>query len=86
MRSAEDERYDAVATVLAGESAQVQVLPLHAATLLLFAGRHSLHRVSPIAGQPPRLVALLGYDNAPATFSTPQLQMKRYGREMRRAT
>ena len=80
LRTAQDERYDDVAQVLRGTSRRVEVLPLHAGTLLLFEGRHSLHRVSPIVGEPTRLVALLGYDNAPATFSTPQLQMKRYGR------
>lgn len=85
LRSEIDERYDSVAEVLADESARVKVLPLQAGTLLLFEGRHSLHRVSPIAGQPPRLVALLGYDNAPATFSTQELQMKRYGRVVTRA-
>ena len=80
LRNVGDENYAQVAQVLAGGSARVETLPLVAGTLLLFEGRNSLHRVSPIAGEPARLVALLGYDNAPATCSTPQLQRKRYGR------
>ena len=80
LRSDHDECYSDVASVLNGTSSLVEVLALHAATLLLFEGRHSLHRVSPIVGAPSRLVALLGFDNAPGTCSTPELQLKRYGR------
>ena len=49
-------------------------------TLLVFAGRHSLHRVSPICGPTPRLVALLGYDTKPGTMSSELLKEVRYGR------
>src|SRR5262249_3844556 len=61
-RPAADERYDAVKRVLDGDHAGVVTLPMTPGTLLVFAGRHSLHRVSPIAGQTPRLVGLFGYD------------------------
>jgi hypothetical protein len=83
LRSAADERYDAVAEVLGGESQRVQRLPMRAGTLLIFAGRHSLHRVSPIGGATPRLVALFGYDALPGILSTPHLQQSRYGRTRR---
>ena len=49
-------------------------------TLLVFAGRYSLHRVSPIAGSTARLVALLGYDTKPGTMSSDLLKEVRYGR------
>ena len=49
-------------------------------TLLVFAGRHSLHRVSPISGPTSRLVALLGYDTKPGTMSSDLLKEVRYGR------
>ena len=49
-------------------------------TLLLFEGRNSIHRVTPIAGQTTRLVALLAYDTKPGTRSSKGLQMARYGR------
>jgi hypothetical protein len=80
LRSDADENYPGVAQVLAGTSAAVTRLPMTPGTLLIFAGRHSLHRVSPIAGPTDRLVALLGYDTQPGTRSTPHLQRKRYGR------
>jgi hypothetical protein len=80
LRSATDENYPGVARVLAGDTDEVTRLPMTPGTLLIFAGRHSLHRVSPIAGATERLVALLGYDTRPDTRSTPHLQRKRYGR------
>jgi hypothetical protein len=43
----------------------VTSLYLAPGTLALFAGRYSIHRVSPIAGSEPRLIALFGYDTRP---------------------
>jgi len=80
IRSADDERYDEVARVLAGNRSDVVTLPMTPGTLLVFAGRHSLHRVSPIRGTTPRLVALFGYDTRPGTMSSELLKEVRYGR------
>jgi hypothetical protein len=80
IRSADDERYDDVARVLGGTHDDVVTLPMTPGTLLVFAGRYSLHRVSPIAGPTPRLVALLGYDTKPGTMSSELLKAVRYGR------
>jgi hypothetical protein len=80
IRCAEDERYDDVAGVLRGESDEVVRLPMTPGTLLIFEGRHSLHRVSPIRGSTPRLVGLLAYDTKPGTCSTELLRLSRYGR------
>ena len=80
VRSAADERYDAVARVLNGDRADVVQLPMTPGTLLIFEGRHSVHRVSPIAGPTDRLVGLLAYDTKPGTCSTELLRLARYGR------
>jgi hypothetical protein len=80
LRTDADENYSGVSRVLAGERDAVTRLPMTPGTLLIFAGRHSLHRVSPIRGRTERLVALLGYDTKPGTKSTAHLQRKRYGR------
>jgi hypothetical protein len=80
IRSEHDERYDDVARVLDGDRDDVVTLPMVPGTLLVFAGRYSLHRVSPIAGPTPRLVALLGYDTEPGTMSSDLLKAVRYGR------
>jgi hypothetical protein len=80
IRTADDEHYDDVARVLAGEPEPVVTVPMTPGTLLIFAGRYSIHRVSPIVGETPRLVALLGYDTKPGTMSSELLKEVRYGR------
>jgi hypothetical protein len=80
IRSADDEHYDDVGDVLAGYSDKVTTLPMTPGTLLVFAGRHSIHRVTPIRGDTPRLVGLFGYDTKPGTMSTELLKEVRYGR------
>jgi hypothetical protein len=80
IRAAGDERYDEVARVLAGDRAEVVTLPMTPGTLLVFAGRHSLHRVSPIGGTTPRLVGLFGYDTEPGTMRSELMKEVRYGR------
>jgi hypothetical protein len=80
IRSRDDERYDEVATVLAGGGTGVVRVPMEPGTLMLFEGRHSLHQVTPIVGSTPRLVALLAYDTAPGTQSSELLKLVRYGR------
>lgn len=80
IRSADDERYDAVASVLDGPSPAVEVLAMRPGTLLAFEGRNSVHRVTPIHGDTARLVALLAYDTKPGTRGSEGLSLDRYGR------
>jgi len=80
IRSAQDEHYDDVAAVLSGEHARVETLPMRPGTLLVFEGRHSLHRVSPIEGHRWRHVGLLAYDTQPGMMGSDLLRADRYGR------
>ena len=82
VRDAEDERYGVVSSILAGErtGSAVTTVPMRPGTLMLFEGRNSLHRVTPIVGPTPRHVALLAYDTKPGTDSTDLLKLVRYGR------
>jgi hypothetical protein len=80
IRDGGDERYDDVASVLAGDHGRVVTLPMTPGTLLIFEGRHSLHRVSPIRGDVLRHVGLLAYDTQPGTVSSELLRAVRYGR------
>ena len=87
LRTSDDERYDDVASVLAGERTEsVTTVPMEPGTLMFFQGRHSLHRVTPIQGRTPRYVALLAYDTKPGTCSSELLRLVRYGRAEARAT
>ena len=81
IRSAEEESYDAVARVLAEDASErVEVFPMTPGTLMIFEGRNSIHRVSPVAGATPRHVALLAYDTKPDTNSSELFKLVRYGR------
>ncbi|HEY1827861.1 MAG TPA: hypothetical protein VGF87_07560 [Acidimicrobiales bacterium] len=80
LRSADNERYDDVAAVLAGDTARVVTLAMTPGTLLIFEGRHSLHRVSPIGGDRLRHVGLLAYDTKAGTMGSDLLRADRYGR------
>ena len=76
-----DERYDKVAEVLSGAARElVTTVPMSAGTLMLFEGRWSLHRVTPVEGATTRHVALFGYDTQPGTMSSDLLKAIRYGR------
>jgi hypothetical protein len=79
-RTADTERYDDVSAILAGDESRVVTIPMTPGTLMLFEGRHTLHRVSDIAGARPRYVGLFGYDRKPGTCSSELLRLIRYGR------
>ena len=80
IRSDGDERYEDVSRLLGGDHFDVVTLPMVPGTLLIFEGRNSIHRVSPIEGSTSRLVGLLGYDTRPDTMSSELLKLVRYGR------
>jgi hypothetical protein len=69
----------AVQAVLENRCQEIATVSMHAGSFMLFQGRHALHRVTPIQGQVPRLVALLAYDTQPGTVSSPALLKARYG-------
>ncbi len=70
----------AISALLAGDHTRVRIEPMKAGTLMLFNGRQSMHRVSPIVGATPRYMALLAYDTKAGTDSTDELKLSRYGR------
>ena len=81
IRSADEENYDEVARVIALEERErVQVFPMVPGTLMIFQGRHSIHRVTPVEGDTPRFVGLFGFDTKPGTTSSDLLKIVRYGR------
>lgn len=81
IRSREDDNAGVVAAVRAGDRPDlVRIEPMTPGTLMVFNGRWSYHRVSRVAGEVPRHVALLAYDTKPGTDSTDELKLGRYGR------
>ncbi len=81
LRTATNENYDGVQSVLSGNAHNcVRIEPMHAGTLMIFNGRTSLHKVTPVEGSSLRIVALLAYDTKSGTDSSDELKLSRYGR------
>ena len=79
-RSADEENYEHVASILGGDDTDVVHVEMTPGTLLVFEGRNSLHRVSPIEGPTSRLVSLLAFDTEPDRVGSELLRAIRYGR------
>jgi hypothetical protein len=73
IRNDREENYAAVTAAIDGHSQSVRSIKVEAGTLLLFCGRRALHRVPPVRGQVPRVIALFSYDRKPGV---------RYGSEV----
>lgn len=80
LRADDAPNFDEVGRVLAGETHRVQVNPLTAGTLNVFAGKNSLHRVSTVDGSRSRLVAVFSYYDRPGVVFTDQERLGFYGR------
>ena len=52
-----------VARVLRGDGSEAIEVPMKPGDFVLFRGRHSLHRVTPVAGNRERLMLLMSYDD-----------------------
>ena len=65
LRGDEDENYDGVAQVLAGDEAGLKVLPSSPGSLAFFRGEHALHHVTPIEGATARVNSVLTYGERP---------------------
>ena len=80
VRTDTDERPQLVAAVLEGRSDQVIALEPQPGTLTLFAGRRSLHRVTPVRGGRTRVNAVLAYSREPGSRLNELTQRMFYGR------
>jgi hypothetical protein len=80
LRTDADPNYDGVARVLQGRDPAVAVNPLGAGTLNVFAGRNTLHRVSPVRGGQSRLIAVFCYYERPDVKFSDEESIGFYGR------
>ena len=79
IRDTGDERRDAVGRLLAGAGDGIMTMDGQPGTLALFAGRHSIHRVTAIQGKTPRVNAVLAYAQEPGHRLTPLNRELFYG-------
>ncbi|MBL8703052.1 MAG: 2OG-Fe(II) oxygenase [Alphaproteobacteria bacterium] len=85
IRSESDPNYDRVARALDGDPAVLRMPEVSPGTLALFRGKHSIHRVTPIEGARPRIIALFSYDRRPDMNFTERSRMNVLGRSRPRA-
>ena len=80
LRSAEDDNYEAIETVLAGDTDGAVRLPSAPGSLAFFHGRNAMHRVSPVSGSRPRINSVLTYGEKPDMRLNQHTQALFYGR------
>jgi hypothetical protein len=80
IRSPDEDNYSAIEAVLNGASPSVCTLEQGAGDLVVFQGRYTLHRVTQVYGDVPRLIAVLSYDVRPGTTLTRHTRKTFYGR------
>ena len=81
---AEEEVRAAVARVLRSEGDEAIEVPMEAGDFVLFRGRHSLHRVTPVEGARERLMLLMSYDNVAERPGDTRSNVDLFGRERAR--
>ena len=72
--------YDGLERVLAGARSKVSTVPITPGALMLFGGRHLLHRVCRVGGGRTRHVATFSYRDRPGMTNSPEVRMLFYGR------
>ncbi len=80
LRSDTDPNYDGVAHLLHGSDPAIRINPLAAGTLNVFAGKNTLHRVSPVRGRRDRLIAVYCFYEQPGVMFSDEERIGFYGR------
>jgi hypothetical protein len=80
LRTSEDPNYDGVAQLLRDDDPDMQQMNVMAGTLNVFRGVNTPHRVTPVVGDVPRMIAVLTYYEKPGATFTETEQRGFYGR------
>ena len=80
LRTALDANYDGVGGFLADPEAQARTCTLSPGTLNLFKGKYSAHRITPVAGARPRIIAIFCYYEIPGVSFDADERRDFYGR------
>lgn len=80
LRSETDPNYDGVARMLSGQDDQVQRMRVAPGTVNVFRGKNTAHRVTPVQGQTPRIIAVLSYYENPGVRFSDEERIGFYGR------
>ena len=80
LRTESNPNYAGVAALIEGRDPQLKTQPLAAGTLNVFRGKNTAHRVTPIEGKIPRVIAVFSYYEQPGVMFTPEERTDFYGR------
>jgi hypothetical protein len=83
VRSDDDPRYELVAQAFDGTYAGLHRRSAVAGTLTIMRGHHSVHRVTAVEGDVPRLTAVLAYDRVPDKRESDELNIAMFGERVR---
>ncbi len=71
--------FEQTEAILSGD-APVETLMMHPGTLVLFRGRNSMHRVTPVEGDTTRMLVVLAYNSEPGIALSESASRTFYGR------
>lgn len=80
LRTDDDPNYDGVARLLTGNDPDVRTLSVEAGTLNVFRGKNTAHRVTPVAGDRERMIAVFSYYERPGVMFSAEERIGFYGR------
>ena len=80
LRSDSNPNYEGVGRFLAGDYRDASTLALAPGSLNVFKGRHTAHRVTPVEGNRPRIVAVFSYYESPDVSFNNAERLGFYGR------
>jgi hypothetical protein len=75
-RSAKDERYENVKKIIREDFDKLISYDLDPGAFQIFRGRYGMHRVTPVTGDTPRLIAVLSYVLQEGMYASPERSMQ----------
>ena len=84
-RPDEEDDYENISSVIAGEYTNVICPDIQPGTLTLFKGKYSLHRASPVEGDGRRVMSVLSYETEPGLTGSNNYLKLFYGRTLEQA-
>ncbi len=80
LRTPDDPNYDGVVRLVKGEDRHVERMDVDTGTLNIFRGVNTPHRVTPVAGERKRMIAVFSYYDRPGVRFTDEERIGFYGR------
>lgn len=84
IRSDLEPSYADVAAAMDGDASLLREPPMEAGALILFRGKYSIHRVTPVTGTRKRIIALFSYDRRPDMQFSERSRLNVFGRTQAR--